>query len=335
MPNTTAPHHDDKLERRLLCGIIEDQTFFHQVQAQIGTDDFYDERHQATYDVIRDLVHEDVRLDIFVVSQGLLEKGAFPEQQAALEFVATLMDEREYGPNTVWLAQRLAGLASRRHLLEAVLHAEQHVCDISEPFGDIIAKLAGSLRIIGVAGDANDGIGTDFIDHVIRELEGKEMTKSSGLTTGFVDLDAHIGEFENGNMIVIAARPSVGKTTLLLHILSHIAFDQHAECGLLSVETPPLSLWYNVLGTRSGISPSEMRKRSETAAEIEHIRAVSAELDSNKLHLEDCPSMNIDKLRARAEALHSEHGVTLLGVDYLQLIPGASPTHIPQVGTIA
>jgi len=322
-PTQTTPHND-KMERRLLCGIIFDQSFFHQVQAQIGTDDFYDELHQATYDVIRDLVNEHVQLDIFVVSQGLFEKGAFIEQSDALDFVAGIMDQKEYGPNTVWLAERLAGLASRRHLLQAVLDTTDHVCDISEPFGDIIGKLATSLRLIGVAGDTSDGIGADYLGRIIRELKGEEMTKSSGLITGFVDLDRLIGEFENGNMIVIAARPSVGKTTLLLHILSHIAFDQHAECGLLSVETPPLSLWYNILGTRAGISPYEMRRRNVSSAEIEKLTEMNSQIDINKLHLEDCPAMNIDKLRAKAEVLHSEYGVTLLGVDYLQLIPGAS-----------
>ncbi len=325
MPQPTqTPPHDDKLERRLLCGLMSDQNTLFYAQKHIGTDDFYAPLHQSTYDAIRTLSDESVEVDSFVLSRALMNEGVFDDTNEALEFTTGLDMEYVTGANVEWLARKLADLSQRRQLLLVAMEIETHAPAMASSVGAIITAIQENVTSIAVAGGHVGAISADYMEKVMNRTEGLETTGDSGIVTGFADIDRNLGELGHGSVVVIAARPSVGKTTMLLNILSHIAFNLHEECGLLSVEMPPLSLWYNLLGAAAGVSPHKMRTRDVSASEIENLHAVKERLDANKLHVEDCAGFNIDQIRAKGEFLRVHNKVKLLGIDYIQLITGGS-----------
>lgn len=295
----------------------------------LGTDDLYDLAHQAVFELIRELaLHcDEAEVDYQVFLQEMREAGIFRNDDhdlALLTFWSDVIEEREHGPNVEYLSEKIADYSRRRQLLKLALDMQLQAEDLSKRVPEIMHMAETGLSLIAGAGATAEKSPNDYKAATLCEMEDGPSSNSGMLSTGFADLDHLMGYLSPGAMVVIAARPSIGKTTLLLNIMRKLAAVDKVPCGLLSVEMPTADLWRNLIGAETGVPPVKIRRGEVPAADVEQARAHLTRVGDIPLHIEDCQGMTIDQIRAKAQYLHINEKIGIFGLDYIQLVEGSS-----------
>jgi len=170
----------------------------------------------------------------------------------------------------------------------------------------------------------NDPIDSNAVLHKVFEII--DNCESKGMDTGFVELDAILaGGLQNGEVIVVAGRPSMGKTAFAMNIIEHVSVDDHQPCAVFSLETKATTLMERILGSRAEIAFYKMRKGLLLSHEFAHLANTIASLAKAQIWIDDSPGLTINELCLRAKKLKKEHDIKLLVIDYIQLMVSPVP----------
>jgi replicative DNA helicase len=143
--------------------------------------------------------------------------------------------------------------------------------------------------------------------------------------TGFIDLDRMLGGFQRSDLVILAARPSMGKTALALNFARNTAVHFNMTTAIFSVEMSRLQIAQRFLSTESGVDSARIREGRLSEVEIRKLGEALDILSASPIYIDDTPSITVNELRAKARRLHGEHPIDLLMIDYLQLIGGSVP----------
>lgn len=323
------PPHSIEAEQGVIgCILLEPKLCMPQAIEKMrkGSEVFYDMRHQALFDVLAEMYDRQELIDPITVQQYLRDRNQL-EALGGMPYIAGLMN---CVPSAANLEYYLDIILEKYLLRRTILACTGVVARVYDHQGEVDTLLDEiESEILAIAEDrvqvATKPI-RELVHKAIAEIE--ELHKRQGVLTGigsgYPDLDKMTGGFKGGEMIVIAARPSMGKTSLAMNIAEHVSIEEKLPVGVFSLEMTSESLTLRMLCCRARVNLRNVQDGFLAERDFPKITAASGKLGNAPLFIDDSAGLSILQLRAKARRMHQQHGIKLFVVDYLQLLHSSS-----------
>lgn len=322
------PPHDTDLEAAFLgCLLIGSDTVISDVLAghsQLGSY-FYDLKHLAVFNAIRDLTDGAKPVNTISVCGLLKQRGAM-DDAGQMVYVGTLADKAAAGGLAVYYVEKLQELFIKRR---AIFACQQVIADAfsDKPTSALLDTLERELNGICSENAPNESDIRRLVQSTIDTIEvaHKNDGKPQGVTTGFAELDTTTHGLRGGQLVVIGARPGIGKTSLVANIAEHASVDLKLSVGFVELEMTAEELTMRLLASRSGVAMDKLLNGELDAHDFSAVTVAAAAIAKAPLHIADEAGITISQLKAKARRMHRRYNLKLLIVDYLQLIRPSRP----------
>ncbi|MGE4453917.1 MAG: replicative DNA helicase [Sphaerochaeta sp.] len=328
-----VPPQNEEAERAVLGAILLNEKVLVEVTDFLSKDDFYKVAHQQLFDAILTFRQESTEaLDLITLS-AYLKRNNQVDQCGGLSYISTLTSDVPTTTNAAYYAKILKALSQRRKLLLFASKLKDHAFDESQDIQQVIDEGEQSLSKLNnetAGSDAYHSI-KDLITQTISDIEYRSThgTKN-GLDSGYTSLDSITGGFKKQELVIIGARPSIGKTAFALSMTLNMITKQKYRVGFFSLEMSAASLMERLLTGHSRVDFSHIRKATLKNSEMSAIVDASGLLYEAELYIQDTPNMKLMELRAQARRMKLEHDVQILFVDYIGLIDAQADARIPR-----
>lgn len=322
------PPHSIEMEQGVIGSILlNPQVAIPMVLEKIpaeSSDAFYDLRHQTLYVVLLAMYDERLPIDTLTVSETLRDTGQL-EAIGGVPYLAELPDTSPSAGHAGYYADMVLEKWTARRLISACTETVGRAYEQNGD-GDTNALLEGlesgllALRAGRAAGARYTT--PELVTRAIDRIESMHASQGvlTGLATGLVDLDKMTGGLQNGDEIVLAGRPSIGKSALAMNIAEHVAVDQRLPVGVFSLEMTADSLMMRLMSSRARVNLRNIREGFLAERDFPRLANAAGQIRAAPLFIDDTPALTIMQLRAKARRMHQQHGLRLLIVDYLQLL---------------
>jgi replicative DNA helicase len=287
-----------------------------------GSEVFYDLRHKAIYELLIEMYDRKEAIDVITVQQRLKDRQQL-EAVGGIAYLATL-------PDTVPSAANLSfyvNIIREKYILRKMISTcTDVVARVYEHEGEVDALVdeveTDILRLSEERVESQTLLIKDVVHKAINRLEEYHANQGmlTGLSTGFPDLDKMTTGLHGGEMIVVAARPSMGKTSLAMNIAESVAIDQKLPVGVFSLEMSSESLVLRMLCSRARVNLRNIREGFFSERDFPKITSAAGKLAAAPLYIDDTAGLSILQLRAKARRMWQQYGVKLFVIDYLQLL---------------
>lgn len=291
-----------------------------------GSEAFYDLRHQTIYDALIEMYDQRQAIDIITLQQRLKDKQLL-EQVGGLAYLAGLPDLVPSAANLSYYLE----IVQEKFLLRKMIHTCTGVVGrVYDYEGDVDALLdeveKDILRINESRVESTANVMRDLVNKAISQVEHFHQNQGmlTGVGTGFADLDKMTTGMHGGEMIVIAARPSMGKTSLAMNIVEHVVLEQKLPVGVFSLEMTADSLVLRMLCSQARVNLRNVREGFLAERDFPKLTTAAGRLAGAPLFIDDTAGLSILQLRAKARRMVQQYGVKLFVVDYLQLLHSTS-----------
>ena len=339
-----APPHSVEAEQAVLGGLLLDPAAWENVADVVTQQDFYRPDHQLIFDAIGALAGEGKPCDVVTVSQHLESTGKL-ESAGGLAYLGSVARDTPTAANVRAYAEIVRERSLLRQLIRAgtdiaaevynnkgesardlVDRAEQRVFDIAE---GSFRKREGAVPV------------RQLLPGVIDQIDEwhQNPDKLRGLPTGFADFDKLTGGLRPGDLVIVAGRPSMGKTTLAVNMAEYAAVHPgtRASVAIFSMEMPSEQVITRMLASIGGVPLNNLRSGKISDDDWVRITSATSQLSEAKIFVDETPALNPTELRARARRVKREHGLSLIVVDYLQLmqVPGTQENRATEIAEIS
>lgn len=310
-------------ERALLGALLLKPDVIHDVGDTVRADSFYAEKHKIIYEAMRALSDKGEPIDLLSLSERL-QSLAQLERIGGRAYLAELVNAAPSAGNYA----HYADLVARKHLMRSLIDAshqiEEAAYDEARDTVEVLDEAERTVMAIGNASASHKFIPiADKLDNAWDRIESlsKQEGGIRGVPTGFTDLDNKLSGLHPSDLIILAARPSVGKSSLMLDIARNAAVKNSIPVGIFSLEMSSEQLVDRMLAAESYVDSWKIRTGAVRAEEeFGKIRDALETLSKAPIYIDDKPGNNILSMRAVARRLKREHGIGLIIVDYLQLM---------------
>ncbi len=334
--------HSLQAERALLGGILVEPSSIDSVLGKLAPSDFYRPDHGQLFRLLLDMHNAGSVIDLTTLPRQL-HAGDNPEQYGGVSYVLELSQYSTGTANLDHYASQIGELAVLRRLITMAEGLKQRASTSGDDAGILIEEGIKELANLGADRPSDSWAEISVvIDDEVTRIEALERVDGTmvGTTTGFTDLDEKLTGLRAGQLIILAARPGMGKTALALNMAQNAALkrDDGQAVAIFSLEMTRNELVNRMLVSLALVDAGHVRTGNLTPEEWTAITDASYELRGTKVFIDDTPALTIGDLRARARKLAADHGgLKLVVVDYLQLMRGddARAPRIQQVGEIS
>lgn len=320
------PPQNPEAEISVLGSLMLDKDAIIKVADFLEPVDFYDSKNQIIYETILALFSKNTPIDILTVTNALEEKNLM-EKIGGLTYLTSVTNAVPSAANVTHYAAIVRKKGTLRRLITSAGEINNLAYDESNDIEDILDK--AEQRLFGVSQKhlkqnfvSINSVLTATFDR-IDELH-REKGKLRGLATGYVDLDEKLGGLQKSDLVVLAARPSMGKTALALDFMRNIGVNLKIPVGIFSLEMSKDQLVDRLLSSQSDVNLWKIRTGHLNDEDFEKIGEAMGVLSEAPIYIDDAAGSNIMEVRTKARRLQAEHGVGLIVVDYLQLMTGRS-----------
>jgi replicative DNA helicase len=287
-----------------------------------AADTFYDLRHQTIYSTLQEMYDAREAIDIVTVQQRLKDRKQL-ETVGGVTYLSSLADAVPSAANLQYYLE----IVREKHLLRRLITTcTDMVGRVYEHEGEVDALLDEAerdiLQVVESGVDESQTAIKDLVHKAINTIEEYHSRQGmlTGVGTGFVDFDKMTTGLHEGEMIVIAARPSMGKTSLAMNIVEHVSLELGLSVGVFSLEMTSEALVLRMLCCKARVNLRDAREGFFTERDFPRLTQVAGKLSKAPLHIDDTSGLSILQLRAKARRMHAQHGIKLLIIDYLQLL---------------
>jgi len=287
-----------------------------------GKSAFYDLRHQTIYETLAQMFNERQPIDLITVQQNLKDRQLL-EQVGGIAYLSQLQDAVPSSANLSYYI----GIVREKYLLRKLIQTCSGVVSrVLDYEGDVEALLDEVEKEILHVNESREQNEVKDVKKLVNDalvtIEHFFNRKGelSGLATGFTDLDKMTDGLHGGEMIIVAARPSMGKTSLAMNIAEHVSLELGLPVGVFSLEMSASSLILRMLCSLARVNMRSIRDGFMSEADFPKLMSASGRLAAAKLLIDDTAGLSILQLRARARRMHQQHGIKLFVIDYLQLL---------------
>jgi replicative DNA helicase len=323
------PPHSPECEIGVLgCILIAPNEVLGEVipRLKAGAEVFYDLRHQTIYAALVEMFDARAAIDVITVQQRLKDKQLL-EQVGGLAYLASLADAVPSPANWSYYLDFVLEKFILRKMITACTNVVARVYDHEGEVDQLMDEVERDILAISQARVVDNA--SDIASLVKKSIDTIEsfhqrQGQITGIATGFTDFDKMTSGLHEGEMIVIAARPSMGKTSLAMNIAEHVAIEQQAPVGVFSLEMTSESLVLRMLCSRARVNLRNVRDGFLAERDFPKLTGAAGKLQKAPLFIDDASGLSILQLRAKARRMHQQHGIKLFVIDYLQLLNSTS-----------
>ena len=318
---------DLEAEKAVLSALLLDNRAIHTILTEIKPQDFYHPAHQQLYQSMLALQDENEPVDLHTLSDYLNGQKTLDAIGGPV-FLAEIADYEATAANVVQHARIVRDKSIKRSLIQVATEIveagydpsdrAEHLLDVAESKVFEIAQQKARVSFETLDAELHGAI--DYIEALMQR--SGELT---GVPTGFKDLDEDTGGLQPGELVIVAARPSMGKTALALNMARNAAVDHGKKVAIFSLEMTKRSLVLRLLSSEAKVDFTAFRKGFGTTSAHERLAAAANGLSNAQIWLDDSGTITILEIKAKCRRLKSEHGLDLVLVDYLQLAHGDHP----------
>jgi replicative DNA helicase len=315
-----VPPHSLEAEKGVLGSLLLDPQLCDEIVLIVRTDDFYSDANQKIYRHIVELHEQGKRVDGLLLIEKLKQAGEL-EDVGGLAYLYELT-QVPTAANAIYYAQIVADKATLRSLIHASTEILREAYDPVEEPRQLLNR--AEEKIFAIHDQKGSGelmhmqdVLVEAFDHIDKRLEHGRAT---GVPTHYVDLDEMTGGLHESELVILAARPSMGKTAFATNIAENVALREKKGVLFVSLEMARLELAQRMLCSHGRIDSRKFRSGFISAGERGQLVEASAALSQAPLFIDDSPSRNVTEIAATARRLKRRHGLSLIVIDYLQLI---------------
>lgn len=316
--------HDEEAESSVIGAMLIDNEAIMTVSELITGEDFYQKQMGIVYDTMVALYNEGKPVEPVILHTSLREKG-MPEEACSVELILRWMNQVFTSANIKYYADIVASKAVSRRLIRLNEEIANTCYAGSENVRDTLAE--AEKRVFELA--QRDG-GREFVPirqvviDVMKKVDAASRARGrvTGLETGFMDLDYKTSGLQPSDLVLIAARPSMGKTAFVLNLAQHMAFKRDHAVAIFSLEMSREQLVNRMLSLESHVDAQKIRTGRLTDEEWMNLVEGSANIANSKLIIDDTPGISLPVLRSKCRRLKMEYDIKIVIIDYLQLMSG-------------
>ena len=315
-----VPPHNLEAEQAIVGGILINNDALNQVVDILSGEDFYREAHTLIYEGMITLYNRDDPVDVITLSQVLKEKGAL-DKVGGTEYLASLAEATATSAGILYHAEIVKDLSIRRNLIRQCAHITEVCFQPSNETDDILDSAEQYIFEI-----AEKNIDQNFLqlDEVVRnsfkKIETTTGSNITGISTGFTDFDNLTSGLQNSDFIIIAGRPSMGKTALALNIALNAALIDKVGVAIFSLEMSSLQLGIRLLGSDAMIDAWKLRKGVMQDDDYLRLTDSANRLSELPIYIDDSSALSSLDIKAKARRLKKKYDISLVIIDYLQLM---------------
>lgn len=316
------PPHALDAEQALLGAILLDNESIHGVLELISSSDFYKGSHKDIFRAMVNLSERHEPIDIVTLSNELKIIGEL-ERVGGLDYLSVLVDIVPTSAHTEYYAKQIKDMSIRRQLIHEAGEISSLAFDWSEKTEDLLDSIEQRIFAISEAKTNKSfakisEIVKDSIKHVEQLYINNEQL--TGLASGFHDLDELTSGFQKSDLIIIAGRPAMGKTSFALSIARHVGVELGKRVAVFSLEMSKEQIVMRLLCSEAKVSNSRVRSGKLQDSDFPRLVDAAARVAQADIYIDETPAIPILEMRAKARRLHRESPLSLIVVDYLQLM---------------
>jgi replicative DNA helicase len=320
------PPYAEEAEQAVLAAMLMDTDAIMRAAEYVDDTMFYREGHRRIFRAMVSITEKGSVVDPLTLADELGRRGEL-EASGGKEYVATLMDAVPTAANVEYHAKIVREKALLRRLIEVSTQIVTEAFEARTTAAELLDAAESKIFLVSQA----QGIGgftriKELLWPTMERIEalqrgGKTIT---GVASGFSDLDEMTSGFQPSDLVIVAARPSMGKTAFTLNIAQHAAIESNVPVAFFSLEMSKESLVQRLLTSEARIDAQKLRRGMLRDDDFPRLARAAGILSSAPIHIDDTPGITVLEMRSKARRLKAEHGLGLVVVDYLQLMTGPS-----------
>ena len=316
--------HNLEAEKCVLGAVLINNHAFNQATEVINENDFFREAHKRIFTKMIALSERSEPIDVVTLKDELVRSGDLDEVGGPA-YISSLTDGVPRSANVEYYARIVKEKSTLRRLIQSANDVLTRAYDAEEDADLLLDEAERSIFQIAEnrmrAGFVRIG---DLVDSGYQIIEQLQQHKGlvTGVPSGFVDLDEMTSGFQKSDLVIVAARPSMGKTSFVLNIALNAAIEAKKSVGMFSLEMSKEQLFMRLLTSEARVDAHRFRGGFLGEQDYSRLVGAFAKLHDAKFFIDDTPSIGVLEMRAKARRLKMEHGLDMLIIDYLQLMQG-------------
>ena len=317
--------HSLEAEQSVIGSMLMDRDAVISASEIITGSDFYQRQYGIMFDAMVELFNEGKPVDLVTLQDRLKEKDVPPEV-SSLDFVRDIVSIVPTSANV----KSYAAIVRDKAVMRRLIHTAEDIANAcyvgKDPLEDILADTEKSVFNLLQSRGAQEFVPIKQVAiNVLEKIEAayKNQGTVTGVPTGFIDLDYKLSGFQPSDFILIAARPSMGKTAFVLNVVDYVSVRRGLPCMVCSLEMSKEQLVNRMLSMESNVDCQKLRTGSLTDADWDAVVEGVGVIGSSRLIIDDTPGISITELRSKCRKMKLEQGLSLVIIDYLQLMSGS------------
>ena len=326
--NDKVPPHNIEAEQAVLGALLLNWGAMAEVVSNLRPDRFYSLQNQIIYDALVKLYTKSATGDTISLINELTVEGKL-EQAGGAAYIASLTDTVPSAANIDYYAQMVLDRAARRDLIHISSELKASSFDLQKESNSLLDEAEQKIFALAEKNETTSIYSAQ--DIMVKEIEliearYKSKNQFTGVPTGFAKLDTYTSGFQNSELIIIGARPSIGKTALALSMIQNIACEKRIPCGFFSLEMPYESIGMRLLAQEARVPMQKIRSGMLKVDDVKKIQDAAGRWFEAPLYTVDTPNMKLIDLRAVARRMVKNNKVKIIFIDYIGLISTEDPT---------
>lgn len=321
--------HSVEAEQAVLASMLMNREAVVNVADMLMKDDFYQVQYGVIFEAMVELYHEGASIDMITLTERLKEKGV-PENVYSIEVMQELLNVVPVSTNAKKYAEIVKDRANMRRLIKMAETTANECYSLKDSSANILSNVENQVLELSQSG----GNGDDFtpirevVDNVLRNIRkaSKQQGNITGVPTGFLDLDDMLTGLHGSELILIAARPAMGKTAFVLNIAEYVILKTDVPVAIFNFEMNKEQLVQRMIAMESQVNSQNIRTGNLQDDQWMKLYESSNIIGSTKLFIEDQSNVTIGDIRNKCRKLKQRHNVGLIIIDYLQLMSGNGRT---------
>lgn len=317
--------HSVEAEQSVVAAMLMDKEAIMTAAEIISGDDFYQSTYGTVFGAIVELYNEGTPVDLITLQEKLKEKDV-PEEIQSLEFARDLVTSVSTSANVKYYAEIVAEKSMLRKLIRMTEGIANTCYASKEPLEGILERTEKDIFDLLQRRSTGDYVPIkQVVLNALEKIEKASKSKGTvtGIPTGFIDLDYKMSGLQPSDLILVAARPSMGKTAFVLNIAQHVAFKVEKTVAIFSLEMSKEQLVNRLFALESQVDSQALRTGNLKDSDWEKLIEGAGIIGRSNLIIDDTPGISISEMRSKCRKYKLEHGLDIVIIDYLQLMTGS------------
>ncbi len=326
MDTNRLPPQDLETEAACIASALLNREALLHITEILQPEDFYLEKHRVIYEAIMELERKALPIDLTTLRQRLIDKDML-ERIGGGVALANLYQSASTSANASFYANRIKELSLRRKLIEVSTNSMEKCYNLSIETEEVMDEVERDIFKVTEQRITSDYQPMDSVMNMtMSQIEKSYRDKKliTGIPSGFKDLDELLTGFHGAELLIVAARPGMGKTAFALNIMNHVALKTNRPVLFFSLEMPATQLASRMLCIESMVDSQRVRTGHLYPEELKRLMNKSKELAQSPIYIDDSAALNINEIRAKARRLAQKEDLGMIIVDYLQLVTSLS-----------